>query len=115
MTSFLVLLGTLPAADPHQHAAVTLLPPVGVVSPCAPDAANSRTPRWDALMNKACWCPGPAVQPFQMLPRVCPLEPCPCGPALVCGPAPNLWVKEFHHAAHVPLPRFTIDGKEIAN
>ncbi len=23
-------------------------------------------------------------------------------------------MKEFHHAAHVPLPRFTIDGKEIA-
>lgn len=59
-------------------------------------------------------CPGPLVHPFQRLPRVCAVEHCLCGEGQP-DEANKLpaWVKEFHQAAHFPLPRFTADGSPL--
>jgi len=97
----------LPGPPPINlsHQAPPLLPPYSTpaVSVAIPD------PSWAAQLP----CPAPAAHPFQRLPRICYLKACECeGPA---GAAPNpvYWVKEFHDAAHVPLPRYTADGHAV--
>ena len=76
-------------------------------------------------------CPGPVVYPFQKLPQICLVAPCPCtegqsggdpaksgcaaggggsNPSKAGACAPPPWVKEFHQAAHFPYPRFAADG-----
>ena len=113
MNSLLLILGALPAADPCPHCQA---PQPGHIFPFpdpASRAAPAEAPNWDATIRRAGWCPAPAVQAFQKLPRVCPVEVCPCETGEGGAYSPRVWVKEFHHAAQVPLPRFTIDGREI--
>ena len=95
MNSFLLSLGFIAAAEPSP------LPPL--------------TQKFDTLCEQRGWCGPAANQPFAMLPRVCPVEPCPCEDAkgdANCPPAKYLtW--EFHHAAQVMLPRFDPLGQQL--
>lgn len=87
-----------------SHPAPPLLPPATAAGPIqAPGTA------WDAAGMP---CPGPAAHPFHRLPRICPLKPCDCD-STGSAPIAHYWVKDFHDAAHVPLPRFTIDGQAV--
>jgi hypothetical protein len=102
-------LDLLPPGPPPinlSHPAPPLLPPATAAGPVyTPD------PGWAAAGLP---CPGPVAHPFQRLPRVCLLKACECDSA---GSAPTAfyWVKEFHDAAHVPLPRFTADGLAVCH
>ncbi len=53
------------------------------------------------------------LHPFQRLPRVCPVAPCQCNEGGTGAGEKAAWVKEFHQAAHFPLPRFAGDGTPI--
>lgn len=110
MTSLLLALGCLaPSAGPTP---IVIPPP----PPTNPLAQPSPTPLWDHFTQHP-GCPGLITQPFQMLPRICPVMPCPCddhsngGAHGATRPCP--WIKEFHHAAHFPYPRFAPDGTLI--
>lgn len=87
-----------------SHPAPPLIPPA---TPAV--AAPPPDPSWAAQLP----CPAPAAHPFQRLPRICYLKACECDGSAGGAPNPVYWVKEFHEAAHVPLPRFTIDGQAV--
>jgi hypothetical protein len=90
-----------------SHPAPPLLPPATAAGPVSPPDA-----KWaEAGMP----CPGPAAHPFQRLPRVCLLKACECDGGGTAALGRAWWVKEFHDAAHVPLPRFTIDGQAVCH
>lgn len=87
-----------------SHPAPPFIPPATpAVAVPIPD------PSWAAQLP----CPAPAAHPFQRLPRICYLKACECDGPGGAAPNPVYWVKEFHEAAHVPLPRFTIDGQAV--
>jgi hypothetical protein len=118
MNAFLLILTTLPATDPcptngcPTNSGLPPITPVLLPDPTA-RATPAHTPNWDATVRNAGWCPPLIVQAFQRLPRVCPVIPCPCDPVEGSAYHPQVWVKEFHHAAHVPLPRFTLEGNPV--
>jgi hypothetical protein len=92
MTSLLLTLSCLaPVADTHAQ------PP------------SCPTPHWDEVLRKCNLCPAPAAQPFQRLPRVCQVKPCPCDDEFGSSFTAQAWVKEFHEAASVTYPRFGLD------
>jgi len=96
----------LPPPINLSHPAPALLPPATAAGPVQPPDG-----KWAAAGLP---CPGPAAHPFQRLPRICLLKACECDSAgTALGAA--YWVKEFHDAAHVPLPRFTIDGHAVCH
>ncbi len=100
----------LPGPPPINlsHPAPPFLPPGSPAAggPLAP-------PGWAAAQFP---CPDPGAHPFQRLPRVCPVIPCPCDDGKCtdgCAHAGPLWTNEFLDAAHVPIPRFTADGQPV--
>jgi hypothetical protein len=118
--TFLVLALT-PLGQPAASAQPVPAPrPVPVVVPSVPPVPGpfaqpvAPTPLWNQFARPPAWFPGPAAQPFGLLPRVCRVEPAPChggagggtDEVIVC---PG-WVKEFHQAAHFPVPRFDQTG-----
>jgi hypothetical protein len=98
----------LPPPINLSHPPPPVLPPVVTPGAGVPASLAAAGP---ALAQLA--CPGPGAHPFQRLPRVCYVPACPCDDAAGGAPAPVHWVKEFHEAAHVPLPRFTADGLAV--
>ena len=70
------------------------------------------TPTWDRYFVAGGDCAGPALQPFQRQPRVCPVAVCPCEPNGE-GDKNLAWVKEFHTPASVPYPRYDLDGRPV--
>lgn len=94
-------------------------PPINLSHPAPPVLPPVVTPAVPVPWPPAGWaaaqmpCPGPAAHPFQRLPRICSVLPCPCEDSGGHGHgafALPYWTKEFHEAAHVPVPRFTADG-----
>lgn len=96
--------GPLPPDPPAAYPLPPLPPPGAPAAGVAPGVA--------AAPAGLPGCPPPAVHPFQRLPRICPALPCVCGDA-AGRPEPVLWVKDFHDAAHFPLPRFAADGTPL--
>ncbi|QJW94227.1 hypothetical protein [Frigoriglobus tundricola] len=99
MFPLVFVLATAPAAGP---------PPL-----CEPQqAAPANSPcTLDAMFQSSRYCAGPALYPFLKQPRVCPVAVCGCEPG--SGRAEGekrAWRKEFHTAAHIPFPRFGLDG-----
>ena len=80
--------------------------------PLPPGPPAATVPVWS---NSWYSCPGPVAHPFARLPRICPLEPCLCaeGGRIDTDLKTPPWVKEFHQAAHFPLPRFAADGSPV--
>ncbi|VTR93983.1 unnamed protein product [Gemmata massiliana] len=102
----LLLLLTAPGHDPLGHQPGPAEYPIPLPSLTAPIPAAST---WDRMFPSG-HCAGPALQPFQKQPRVCPVAVCACDSEASLPSKSIAWVKEFHTAAHVPYPRYDLSG-----